>query len=696
MMKTKILAAVLAVMMLLAAVPINAVVCTHEDVNADGVCQDESCSMQALAKFVCEDTVEYLFTANALALKTINMNNNGTDDTYTITVLDDIPSVSLTILADTVTLDLNGFTMGYTRGDFGNIVYLEEEGNLTIIDSSENKTGSMINPTGPVVDFARAGAAPESNTVLTVESGTFSGNGITFWLGGGTIYIKGGTVIGKYQASDGSITGGRFSIDPSEDLTDEYEAVVKDEYFVVQKKSVSVTVPIINSGDGKSAEVSAAISGEIATVTNLDLSVIGDEADNGTVTIDFSAIDTELTEVAIPAQAVNEIAEAVSTSQSFEIVFADGVSIAFDDSALAGITSQAQSGDITVSIKDFDISSAEPAQAAVIGERPVYDITVKNGQNNISAIGGKISISAPYTLNENENASGIVVYYVDEAGNLEACETEYNSALGCVTWLTNHLSAYMIAYEESTTYSGSLNGPFGVILCMLNRKVDITAAANEGGTITPAGVSEVKLNDSITYTITPDEGYYICEVLVDGVSVGAVSEYVFENVTEEHTIRALFAPNVIDPDGTVTRAMLVYSLWGMEDCPVVNYIMPYSDIDESADYAEAIRWAAASGIVLGYGDGTFGPEDTLTREQMAAILYRYEQYHGGGFKGMWMLFLDFEDRAEVSDWAYEAICWLLMNDIYVTRDALLAPDAYATRLEMAEAILKYCESKEQE
>lgn len=210
--------------------------CTHTDVNANGVCQNPDCGVQAVARVETADTVEYMFAANTLAWKTIRMNNNETDDTYTITLLSDIPSVSLTILADNVTLDLNGFSMGYTRGDFGNIVYLDEKGNLTIMDSSAEGTGYMYNPTGPVVDFSRSPF--ESEAVLTIKQGTFESDaGITFWLGAGTMYVEGGTVIGDFQAGAGAITGGRFSLDPTVALTDEYEAVLEDGYYVVKKVS---------------------------------------------------------------------------------------------------------------------------------------------------------------------------------------------------------------------------------------------------------------------------------------------------------------------------------------------------------------------------------------------------------------------------------------------------------------------------
>ncbi len=736
-MKSRLLAALLALSMGVSMLAVQAsaaspIVCAHEVVSADGVCENEDCNAQALAKFVCGDATEYFFKANNLGWKTINMNNNGTDDTYTITILDDIPSASFTILADTVTIDLNGFEIGYTGGDFGNIVYLEEQGNLTITDSSDSQTGAMINPTGPVVDFARSAYAEESNAVLSVEAGTFSGNGITFWLGGGSLYIKGGTVVGRYMAAEGAITGGRFTLDPSGDLTEEYEAVLEDDYYVVREKSAEVTVPIVNSGDGNSVEVSAVVSGDKAAVTDVDLSeldaVIGDETVGGNIIIDFSALDAELAEVEIPADTVNKISEAVADgASSFEIVFAENVSIEFDGDALAAIVGQAEDESITVSIEAADSETVTGAQMDVIGDRPAYDITVKSGDANISDMGGKITISAPYELGANEDPDGVTVYYVDENGGREKCETAYNSESERVSWITTHLSVYMVDYKESSP-SASEDAYWLLMLCWLkNQKFDISATVAEGGTVAPEGTTKVKYTSDIVYTITPSEGYVVSDVLVDGKSVGAVNEYTFTKVTEAHTLHAVFeklpAENtfftdvnesdwyfddvkfvsenglmvgttdngtVFSPDGTLTRAMLVTMLWRMAGSPTVEADIPYTDVSADTWYSEAVRWAASADVILGYGDGTFGPEDILTREQLAVILYRYEQHNGGGFKGMWMFRLDYSDVPDVSDWAYEAVCFLTMHDIYVVREnEQLAPKENALRAETAAVLHRY-------
>ena len=91
-----------------------------------------------------------------------------------------------------------------------------------------------------------------------------------------------------------------------------------------------------------------------------------------------------------------------------------------------------------------------------------------------------------------------------------------------------------------------------------------------------------------------------------------------------------------------------------------------------------------------YGDGTFGTNDPITREQLATILYRYEQYLGGGFKGLWVYRMDFSDLSDVSDWSYEAVAWLNMKNVYVFREEKrLSPKEKATRAETAAFLHRY-------
>ena len=138
---------------------------------------------------------------------------------------------------------------------------------------------------------------------------------------------------------------------------------------------------------------------------------------------------------------------------------------------------------------------------------------------------------------------------------------------------------------------------------------------------------------------------------------------------------SLFAPNQ-----PCTRAQIVTFLWRVAGSPVVNYLMPFADVDESAYYAEAVRWAASTGIVTGLTETTFGTNDGCTRAQAAAMIYRYVQEQGKGFTGAWMFLLPFTD---VPEWAYESVAWCYMNGVTTgVSETTFAPGNDCTRAQI--------------
>lgn len=138
---------------------------------------------------------------------------------------------------------------------------------------------------------------------------------------------------------------------------------------------------------------------------------------------------------------------------------------------------------------------------------------------------------------------------------------------------------------------------------------------------------------------------------------------------------SLFAPNQ-----PCTRAQIVTFLWRAAGSPVVNYLMPFTDVDEGAYYAEAVRWAASTGIVTGLTETTFGTNDACTRAQAATMIYRYAQAQGKGFTGAWMFLLPFTD---VPEWAYESVAWCYMNGVTTgVNETAFAPGNDCTRAQI--------------
>jgi len=123
------------------------------------------------------------------------------------------------------------------------------------------------------------------------------------------------------------------------------------------------------------------------------------------------------------------------------------------------------------------------------------------------------------------------------------------------------------------------------------------------------------------------------------------------------------AEDVAPDDGMATRGDVVWYLFGEygEAFPAGETDVTFTDVAADSGVAEAAAWAASLGIAKGYGDGRFGPGDPVTREQAATMLYRFAQVTGQGFQGMWMFLLDYADAAEISDWADEAVHWLVMR-----------------------------------
>ena len=187
----------------------------------------------------------------------------------------------------------------------------------------------------------------------------------------------------------------------------------------------------------------------------------------------------------------------------------------------------------------------------------------------------------------------------------------------------------------------------------------IEATAGAGGSISPSGNVSVREGRDQTFTITPDKGYAVANVKIDGKSIGAVKSYTFENVRRTHTIEVIFmkangnpqtgvfvdvatgsyyedavdwavekgitngvSSNMFAPNDPCTRAQIVTFLWRAAGSPAPKSMSSFTDVPADAFYAKAVAWAVENGITSGTGEGKFSPNAICTRAQSVTFLYR--------------------------------------------------------------------------
>ena len=147
------------------------------------------------------------------------------------------------------------------------------------------------------------------------------------------------------------------------------------------------------------------------------------------------------------------------------------------------------------------------------------------------------------------------------------------------------------------------------------------------------------------------------------------------------------------PNEALSRAMLITVLYRSEDKPSVNAVIPFNDVKSGSYYENAIIWAYQKGIVNGISKNLFSPDTKITREEMAAIIYRYAKQKEKLSEDTFSIKLDYNDSAYISDYAFEAVTYCTQKKIMQGReDNTFAPKAYATRAEAAAILQRFWES----
>ena len=312
-------------------------------------------------------------------------------------------------------------------------------------------------------------------------------------------------------------------------------------------------------------------------------------------------------------------------------------SITISNDALASIASQASGSKVAMNLESVDKSALTPEQQKAVGTGTVYDISLVSGGKNISSFGGSsITISLPYTLKAGEDPSGVKVWYLNDAGELKQIECTYDEKSGLASFATSHLSYYLVGVEADA----------------------------EG-------------EDSFTISFTDvKEGDWFYDAV----------KYVVKKGLFEGTGTDTFSPNT-----PMTRDMLVTVLYRLEGKPAVTGTSGFTDVKSGEWYTDAVIWANANVITDGYGNGLFGTNDSITREQMATILYRYAGYKGYDVTGVSDL-KAYTDAADISDWAQSAMSWANREGLITGRTTdTLVPGGDTTRAEVATILQRFVE-----
>lgn len=382
----------------------------------------------------------------------------------------------------------------------------------------------------------------------------------------------------------------------------------------------------ITAPDGTKVPATVEVKNGTAAVS-ADSSKLTAVSGKDSLTLDLSADSTVRT-----VSLTGDVVAALAGAKNGAALTLPNGTVALDRETLTALGSAAQAdGMASISIASADKSSLTDAQRKYLPKNgTILNISAqvhpKNGTaTRIHALNGTASVSVAYSLKSGENAAHLVAYYLAEDGSFEKLPVIYDAATGKATFKTTHFSTFVITHEYSSDFS------------------------------------DVNLRK-----------WFYNEV---------------NTALENGWFKGLTATR-FGPDDGMTRAMLVQVLYRMSGSKAASTAQ-FTDVADGKWYAEAIAWASENGIVNGFTDGRFQPDTLITRQQLAAILYRYDTYRGHTPQGSAALD-GYADAASVESWAAEAMSWANGNGLVTgVTPTTLVPNGTATRAQVAVILSRY-------
>ena len=402
----------------------------------------------------------------------------------------------------------------------------------------------------------------------------------------------------------------------------------------------AITVPV--SGSGDTVHISASVSGSTAEVKEIKSAELDKIGTDSAVVIDLSGLNKGVTGVTLSTDTIDSICKAEADGVTIKLPSAE---LRVDRQTLAAVAGQAAGSSVQLVVEpDGKARSTMTAaqRSALDGMRNAAVLEayfVSDGTRIRDFNGGEVELSIPY------QASGAFrAWFLKEDGTREPVSARYDKENARL--LLRHFSHYVI--EE-------LDGSAAYTVCAKDDSCPLGAFGD------------------LTATAWYHDGVHYC--------------------IEKGLMHGISADKFL-PDGSVTRAQLAAILWRLEGSPAPVSTADFSDVADGAWYAEAVRWAVGSGMVKGYADGRFRPNDAVTREQMAALLYRFAGYKGydvsiGGDTDI----LRFTDGAAVGGYAVPAMRWAcgsgLMTGARRDGGMALAPGDTTTRAQTATLLTRF-------
>ena len=538
---------------------------------------------------------------------------------------------------------------------------------------------------------------PEGNGTVTLyaqwsdkpaQEITFDTTDRSATYGDGTLEARNATATGTvtYSSSNpdvatvdtnGVVTvlkAGEVTITASAAETDDYAAGSASYKLTISKKKLTITVAnkSVYVGSQK-PELSTAASGTDYTISGL----VG--SDTVTVTLSY-ATEPDMTKAG--EYAITATGTDVSGNYTFDVV--DGkltVSYRPSSGGSSNTTSKTE--------KNEDGSTTTTTTNKTTG---TVTETTKYPDGSTTTVETKKDGSATETSKNSDGTTGTVV--TDKDGNVTEVSAKVPAA--AVKAATESGEAVKLPVEVEVADDADKAVEIEVDVPTGGAKVDIpvedvtsgtvVVVVNKDGTeeivkkstVTEDGVV-VALDEDATLKIVDNSKHFVDVHPVDHWAETAVDFVV------ARTIYSGTSATTFHPDNPMTRGMLAVVLHNMEDNPDHAFDDVFCDVAEGSWYEDAIHWAADSGIVSGYGNGLYGPNDNITREQLAVMLWRY-----AGSPDSDHSLAHFKDAHLIASYAETALAWANENGIINGKgDGILDPKGNATRAQVAQMLMNY-------